>query len=102
MICQQNSHISNPPIRPNSVPTLAVFTQPLVGALVDVLALVERGGEAVPGRAAALVRAGQVHALRQPAARRAVERALVDVAAEVGRVIVLVAGERQLDEERNK
>lgn len=41
-----------------------MLAQPLVGALVHVLALVEGGGERVPGRAAALVGPGQVHALR--------------------------------------
>lgn len=69
-----------------------MLAQPGVGALVDVLAGVHGGRELVAGRAAALVRAGQVDALRQPAARRARLPALVHVAAQVGRVVVLVAG----------
>lgn len=67
-----------------------MLAQPLVVALVDVLALVEAGREPVAGRAAALVRAGHVGALRQPAAARAAEGALVHVAAQVGRVVVFV------------
>lgn len=58
-----------------------MFTQPLVGTLIHIITLVERGGQRVPGRAAALVRAGQVDALRQAAARPAAVGTLVDVAA---------------------
>lgn len=60
------------------------------GALVHVAAVVQRARQRVAGGAAALVGAGQVHARGQPAARAAPARALVDVAADVGGVVVLV------------
>lgn len=68
-----------------------MLAQAAVGALVDVVALVERRAQAVPRRTAALEGARQVDALRQAAARRAPRRALVHVAAQVRRVVVLVA-----------
>lgn len=62
-----------------------------VGALVHVGALVQRVRELVALRTAALVRAGQVHAGGEPATRAAPAAALVDVAADVRCVVVLVS-----------
>lgn len=78
------------PIGSDGVAAVAVLAEAAVGALVHVVALVERGAEAVAGRAAALEGAGRVDALRQAAARRRPRRALVHVAAQVRRVVVLV------------